>query len=397
MVDIKEIIRNIWDFLFQMDNEVAFYILFGMILLAPFILIVLDIVFLVRKKRKPIFEVIAFSIGCFEMALAYTFWDLPDYQQPLNIYGIANAHEPFSNEHMISIILFALWGFFSYFLLKFIKRALPPLLEVILLGGVYVGCGLSLAWIFQLLCGACPEGMGIYLGSYDIIVCLCLCVVPFFYLIHAVFLMVRLVKETAGKQESIHYENATLQKINLWLLKGTNLFWAAMVALLPILGILVMLLCLFGQQPDAIILAFTKTSDWVLSKEIAPPPVAYDTHYLCTVSLRGHRKLVKPIRYGIRKGEKIVVNRQLCVANAFEQLISEKTPRFHKAVRTFYDTYGYPVSRHINHAWAADIVYLSMKPLEWIFLLVLYLVDERPEDRICSQYLPKELITKTIY
>ena len=124
-------------------------------------------------------------------------------------------------------------------------------------------------------------------------------------------------------------------------------------------------------------------------REIAPPPVAYDTHYLCTVSLRGHRKLVKPIRFGMRRGEKIVVNRQLCVANAFEQLIEERAPKFHRAVRQFYDTYGYPISRHINHAWSADIVYLMMKPLEWIFVAVLYLFDEKPENRICSQYLPK--------
>ena len=92
----------------------------------------------------------------------------------------------------------------------------------------------------------------------------------------------------------------------------------------------------------------------------------------------------------MRRGEKIVVNRQLCVANAFEQLIQEKTPRFHRAIRTFYDTYGYPVSKHINSAWAADVVYVIMKPLEWIFIMVLYFYDEKPEDRIYSQYLPRE-------
>ena len=177
--------------------------------------------------------------------------------------------------------------------------------------------------------------------------------------------------------------------VNLFLLKGANLFYVAVAALLPVLFLLVVILVLFGQQPDSFILAFTKTSDWILSKEIAPPPVAYDTHYLCTVSLKGHRKLVKPIRYGMRRGEKIVVNRQLCVANAFEQLLEERTPRFHRAVRNFYDTYGYPVSKHIKSAWSADITYLIMKPLEWIFLVVLYLFDEKPEDRICRQYLPE--------
>jgi len=126
-----------------------------------------------------------------------------------------------------------------------------------------------------------------------------------------------------------------------------------------------------------------------LSEQISPPPVAYDTHYLCTVSLRGHRKLVKPVRYGVRRGEKIVVNRQLCVANAFEQLLEEKTPHLHKKIRRFYDTYGYPISRHINTAFAADVIYLMMKPLEWIFLFVLYLLEPEPENRINSQYMPK--------
>lgn len=170
------------------------------------------------------------------------------------------------------------------------------------------------------------------------------------------------------------------------------MFWLAIPAMVPVLAVLALILVVFGQRPDGVILAFTKTSDWILSGEIAPPPVAYNTHYLCTVSLRGHKKLVKPIRFGVRRGEKIVVNRQLCVANAFEQLLEERMPGFHRAVRTFYDTYGYPISKHINSAWSADVVYLLMKPLEWIFVFVLYLFDAKPEDRICRQYLPKREI-----
>ena len=83
----------------------------------------------------------------------------------------------------------------------------------------------------------------------------------------------------------------------------------------------------------------------------------------------------------------IVVNRQLCVANAFEQLLEERVPRFHKAVRTFYDKYGYPISRHIRTPLAADFTYAIMKPLEWLFLAVLYTFDVKPEDRIALQYL----------
>ena len=138
-----------------------------------------------------------------------------------------------------------------------------------------------------------------------------------------------------------------------------------------------------------------ETSDWTLSTKISPPSVTYDAHYLCTVSLRGHKKLVKPIRMGIRRGEKIVVNRQLCVANAFEDLIKEKTPRFHSFIRSVYDKYGYPLSKHINSAFQADIVYIIMKPLEWLFLAALYLFDKKPENRIAPQYIGKKFVLES--
>ncbi|MBQ1172119.1 MAG: hypothetical protein IIX48_05945 [Lachnospiraceae bacterium] len=51
-----------------------------------------------------------------------------------------------------------------------------------------------------------------------------------------------------------------------------------------------------------------------------------------------------------------------------------------------YDTYGYPVSRYITSLLRADIDYLLMKPLEWAFLIFLYLVDLHPEKRINKQY-----------
>ena len=102
--------------------------------------------------------------------------------------------------------------------------------------------------------------------------------------------------------------------------------------------------------------------------------------------IKRHKKIVKPTRIGIRYGNKIIVNRQLCIANAFEDLIKEKTPRFHYFIRTIYDKYGYPLSKHINKPWQADLIYIIMKPLEWLFLITLYLFDINPENRIVVQY-----------
>ena len=48
-----------------------------------------------------------------------------------------------------------------------------------------------------------------------------------------------------------------------------------------------------------------ETSSFNYSKIPAPSPqiVSGDGHYLCTVSVKGHKNIVKPLRAGIRHGE----------------------------------------------------------------------------------------------
>ncbi|OOR37205.1 hypothetical protein BW895_28025, partial [Bacillus cereus] len=161
-----------------------------------------------------------------------------------------------------------------------------------------------------------------------------------------------------------------------------------MISLFPVLLIVQFILILFGQKPDSFIRVFIETSSFNYSKIPAPSPqiVSGDGHYLCTVSVKGHKNIVKPLRAGIRHGERITVNRQLLIANAFENVIEERVPKCHKVIRNFYDKYGYPISKHINTKWSADFVYILMKPLEWFFLFVLYTVDKNPENRIHIQY-----------
>ena len=40
----------------------------------------------------------------------------------------------------------------------------------------------------------------------------------------------------------------------------------------------------------------------------------------------------------------------------------------------------------VEYACKLGVLYYMMKPLEWLFLAVLYLVDEKPENRIAVQY-----------
>ena len=163
----------------------------------------------------------------------------------------------------------------------------------------------------------------------------------------------------------------------------------AIIFMFPLLGIIIGILLLFGQAPDSVIKAWTETADWTLSLKEAPQNIEYDEHYLCTVAAGGHKKIVKPVRKGIRHGHEVIVNRQLCIANAFEQILEEKNPRFHKLVRGIYDRYDFPVARLIKSKWIADIIYILMKPLEWIFLAVIYMSDVHPENRIATQYMGK--------
>lgn len=366
--------------------------LFGLVAI-PFILLIIDIVLGIKKKKSLIFEIIAFSVGLGYMMFCWEIWDPVVYSQPINrLMAFASAHEPVAGEHVMTLIVIAVVGFLAYLILKYAGRHLAPLAKVFCIGGIYGGVIVNVLFLMQLLCGARPVDIspGQVFGE-NIVYILCECVVPVLFLIHVGRMFSGFIRQQAEEQEKIRYEgNNFLAGCNRFLCKGINLYWAAFLAMIPLYGIVICILCLFGQKPDSVIKAFTQTSDWILSGEISPPPVEYDAHYLCTVSLRGHRGLVKPIRYGIRRGDRIVVNRQLCVANAFEQLLQERTPRFHKAVRHFYDTYGYPISKWITNPWSADVVYLIMKPLEWIFVAVLYLFDEKPENRICSQYLPLE-------
>ena len=188
--------------------------------------------------------------------------------------------------------------------------------------------------------------------------------------------------------EALYGKNAFFRALNKCMAKSSRWPVFAFVAVIPLLGVMLLILTLFGQQPDIIVKAWTETADYAFSQKIPPEVLPYDAHYLCTVAARGHKGLVHPLRLGERNGTVVTVNRQLEIANAFEQVLEEHTPRFHRLVRNFYDKHGLPIARLIHGKFSSDLVYILMKPLEWIFLIVLYLTDPNPENRIHVQYLP---------
>ena len=164
-------------------------------------------------------------------------------------------------------------------------------------------------------------------------------------------------------------------------------FPVIMLLFLPLLSIILSILMVFGQKPNSIILAFTQSYDFGFSTLECIP---CDGHYLCTIAAHGSPKMVKPIRAGIRGRQEITVNRQLLISNAFEEILQEKSPRFHAFLRAFYNRIGRRATRFyltLKKAWFSNVLYILMKPLEWFFLLCIYFFDTRPEDRIAQQYL----------
>lgn len=362
-------------------------VLFTLFLLALFIvlpalLIAANVVSLFRipkteqgRKRFRNAEYASVILGMIYSVFASLFQEIRFHSDWMEVLTGDELHAPVWTDAQPTIIALTLLAVAGYILLSFFKR-LSPLVIVLSMAGMYIGIGLCLVWIFQII------------GKTS--VTWILCVYPGNCIIVALKTIRYRMLDWQLEHPDWEYSGRNKYMAALYRILKHSSTWpyAAFIAAIPILGIITAALTLFGQQPDAVIRAWTETSDWRLSEKISPPNLESDGHYLCTVAAHGHRKLVKPLRMGERHGHAIVVNRQLCIANAFEQIIEEKTPRFHRHVRRFYDTYGLPVAKHIRSHLASDVVYLIMKPLEWIFLAVIYLCDTKPENRIAVQYLP---------
>ena len=320
-----------------------------------------------KKKQQPTIVLWFGLFGCFlEAIFIYIVKDMTFYEwnEPLinsqkHALIWSGAYPTFFTLAALTLLALIIYSYRD-------ANSLSPLANVFCISGILGGVVLLLVFDNQL-----------QVASFH----------TFFLLIYSIHLLWVRIKEWQEDRTEISYENRLLQWLHQLLNKSRNWPWLAVLVALPTLALVVLVLMLFGQQPDSMIKAWTNTADWAFSQKIPPQNLIIDEHYLCTVAAGGHETVVKPQRMGIRHGHPVVVNRQLCIANAFEQVLEEKTPRFHRFLRRNYERYGYPFAKHIKKKWAMDLIYYLMKPLEWLFLLVLYLVDRKPENRIAMQYI----------
>lgn len=320
-----------------------------------------------ERKYVSFLEISAMALGAISTLIYMSVCGITFASWSTQLYN-RELHSIVDPERFPTVMTLIVIGFISYGLLRFIPtNKQPPLLSALGISGTYIGIAVYTIWCLQTM------------NDVWLIIFPVNCIIIF---IKVIFITVNSKNELIQNgQVSIKYK-----KLSRFLNESTNLPLIGLILLIPLLGIVVALLFLFGQEPNSIIKAWTETADWTLSQKVAPQNIYYDEHYLCTVAAGGHSEVVKPIRTGKRHGHTVVVNRQLCVANAFEQVLEEKIPNVHKVIRFIYDNIGYPISKHIKSKTIADIIYFLMKPLEWLFIIVLYFVDVNPEDRIAVQY-----------
>lgn len=366
-------------------DDIILYIVIGTVaFIVPGILTILNLYNLCSKTPKWVVKasLLTLIIGGIDYLLLLSMQFEPTGEWYEVIYD-NQLHNLISGRYEFSISLPLSLGVIGLFIILLSKPdKLPPILSASSIGSILI------LNIVQIAIGVQISNQVFKSGELSVFNFL-------FYVFHFNILVISSTAIKKQLQYQLHFygtlpvTSAKSRFTNFLYTKLNNIYkYSGLVFLcfLALVALMEVVFILIGQGADGPIKAFTDTADWTFSKQIPPPPKEYEGHYLCTVASGGHGKIVKPLRYGTRRGQTIIVNRQLCVANAFEDYIQEKIPKFHSLVRGVYDKYGYPLSNHITTRTRADIVYILMKPLEWTFVIFLYLVDAIPEERIRRQY-----------
>ena len=329
-------------------------------------------VILLLRKFVPIWQIIIAELyfATFLLFLLFSGEEHP-YYEAIDPAGL-ESYEFIASKHGLIYMIFFVLYHISLLLLWIRKSALPPLILALGLCVLYIGLFFNWILILQLL--GSQEGAGI------------LACFPIFSLLVGLGIIIRTLYDLPKSLSFNTSKHQWLNKINEKLSTKSALFCSSVIAILPVFVLITLILMLFGDDYDAVSKALTETTTWGFSQHDHPPHLPHKGHYLCTVAACGSPRLVKPLRWGIRGKQRIIVNRQLQIANAFEELIADLSPTLHRFIRKNYDRYGYDLSKKIRTRWASNLTYILMKPLEWGFLLCLYTFCLRPEEKIRRQY-----------
>ncbi len=347
------------------------FLLFGL----PSILLSLDFIYFFIFGKRWYNEIYNFLLDIITL-IVLPFFYLNVIDEKIN--NCCSDSASFSPDHKFTIYFLIVIFVLNYFYSQYRKNISSPIVEVL------SNCLILMGFLFNIFISI-QVGIGYFLfGNLPI------CILFLLRLLenHKIFLN----NNQQFDLENIRNANEKMawKILNYKFLRKMSIL---LVLSIPILVTISSLLLLFGQKPDSIIRAFTDTYKHGFSQlNYLCDNVNCGSHFLCSVAANGHKNIVKPTRYGVRNGGKIICNRQLLVSNAFEDLLQEKFPIFHQIIRKHYNKVGNYIHRHyhvFNNKYFADLIYFMMKPLELLFVFIIYLSDKKPENRISKQYLKK--------
>lgn len=289
-------------------------------------------------------------------------------------------YTPLSFKHISSFIFFYVLNAVSSFYIWKRGRQLPPLTFTLAICSMSYWIIICIPWSIQFLHHPDQNGYSEFASNWGFMIA------PLSFILFNLVLFVRVIKSTDFNRVRNQYKNKFLDYLNNKLIDSQKTSTWIVIVFFPFLLLILCILMIFGQYPDSMIKVFTDTTTWTLSQKSHPPFLNHQGHYLCTVAACGSPQLVKPQRIGVRHGHPIIVNRQLSVANAFENIMETRFPKIHRSIRENYDRYGYPLSKKITSRFGSNLTYLLMKPLEWFFLGFIYLFSTHPEELIRNQY-----------
>ena len=359
---------------------------FGIILLVGITLfLIYKLLKIFRPQLSNLNLIIEFSVISFYLfsICSFIIFNLDTRPFHVAIDPLNNKYETFAQKHSLVLYLFYFTFLVSAISIWLKNSKLPPLISVIFHSFLLIQTVISVFSIIQIV------GRGeddFHFSGEDPIEMALGYIIFILNIVISLLLFSRTINQEISISDRRNFKNSVLNNLNLFLSQSKNYYPAIIIFAFPIYLLVTLILILFGQDYNSMTKAFTETTTWGFSQQEHPPYLDHNGHYLCTVAACGNPKNVKPLFVGKRHHNPIIVNRQLQIANAFEELIEINFPKIHQIIRKNYDQYGYNLSRKINTKFYSDLTYYLMKPLEFFFLIFIYSFSLKPEILIQKQY-----------
>lgn len=190
-------------------------ILLGLLFLffiVPIILTFMNLYFILAEpgKFKNAAEVLTWILGPLFSAILYDYMGIGGEWQEQLFASDSAIHTPVSEHYVVTVLVLVSLGLLGYFLLKLASKRLPPLVKILSISFLYIGCAVCVMWIIQVL-GRADE-LSVYLAVF-----------PLNVILLSASVVKTLLKEQKEEDEGKDFEKLTglrrlLVKSSCWLM-----------------------------------------------------------------------------------------------------------------------------------------------------------------------------------